>query len=215
MHSPLLGYGLQLGSFNGLYTLLPPASADAFPVWQKQPAAQEEAPNSEERPQQRFLYLNEARQQWYFNSENTPDKGAHWAVEKRVAGLRPLPMGAGMAWKVFTGVVGGEQQWKEMSLTLQQAVDPVQALQRKYPELREVAALVRLGLTAADTVRRYGSLSLSRSLALSLSPCVHACTTVVVIWCVCYILRFRNHAQLVCTYILSTLIDSLYQGAAV
>ena len=41
-HSSYLGYGLQLGSFNGLYTLLPPASADAFPVWQKQLVAQEE-----------------------------------------------------------------------------------------------------------------------------------------------------------------------------
>ena len=79
-HSPALGYGLQLASFNGLYTLLPPASPDAFPVWQKQPAAQEEeeeeeglegessggateeAPNSEEGPQQRFLYFNEAEQ---------------------------------------------------------------------------------------------------------------------------------------------------------
>ena len=133
MHSSDLGYGLQLASFNGLYTLLPSASADAFPVWQKQPAAQEEdqeegaegessggateeAPNREG-PQQRFLYFNEAEQRWRFNSENTPDKGVHWAIEKTgaAAGLRPLPMGAGMAWDVFTGEVDGN---KEMSLTL-------------------------------------------------------------------------------------------------
>ena len=31
--------------------------------------------------------------------------------------------------------------------------DPVAAMQAKYPELKECAALVRLGLTAADTVR--------------------------------------------------------------
>ena len=90
-HSPALGYGLQLASFNGLYTLLPPASADAFPVWQKQPVAQEEdqeedqqqegessggateeAPNSE--GPRRFLYFYEAGQQWCFNSENAPDR---------------------------------------------------------------------------------------------------------------------------------------------
>ena len=138
-HSPALGYGLQLGSFNGLYTLLPPASSDAFPVWQKQPAAQEtaiqeegqeegessgdateEAPNSEEGPQQRFLYLNEAEQLWRFHSENTPHKEVCWAVEKRgaAAGLRPLPMGAGMAWDVFTGEMDG---YKDMSLTLEPA----------------------------------------------------------------------------------------------
>ena len=133
-HSPALGYGLQLGSFNGLYTLLPPASSDAFPVWQKQPAAQEEedqeegaegessgdateeAPNREG-PQQRFLYFYEGGQLWCFNSENTPDKGVYWAIEKRVAdGLRPLPMGAGMAWSVFTGEV-----MEDMSLTLEPA----------------------------------------------------------------------------------------------
>ena len=116
MHSPGLGYGLQLGSFNGLYTLLPPASSDAFPVWQKQPAAQdEEAPNSEEGPPQRFLYFYEATQKWYFNSENTPDEDVCWAREKTgsAAGLRPLPMGVGMAWRVFTG-----EEMKDMSLTL-------------------------------------------------------------------------------------------------
>ena len=131
VHSPTLGYGLQLASFNGLYTLLP--SADAFPVWQKQPAAQEEgqgeglegessggatekAPNSEEGPPQRFLYFHEAEQRWRFNSENTPDKDMCWAIEQRgAAGLRPLPMGAGMAWNVFTGEVDG---YKDMSLTL-------------------------------------------------------------------------------------------------
>ena len=115
MHSPALGYGLQLGSFNGLYTLLPPASADTLPVWQKQPAAQEEeGPNSEEGPPQRFLYINEADQTWRFNSENTPDKGMCWAIEKTgAAGLRPLPMGVGMAWRVFTG-----EEMKDMSLTL-------------------------------------------------------------------------------------------------
>ena len=137
VHSSYLGYGLQLASFNGLYTLLPPASADAFPVWQKQPAAQEEdqeeggvegessgdgtgeTPNSEEGPQQRFLYLNEASQQWRFNSENTPDKAMCWAIEQTgAAGLRPLPMGAGMAWRVFTGEVDG---YKDMSLTLEPA----------------------------------------------------------------------------------------------
>ena len=34
------------------------------------------------------------------------------------------------------------------------AMDPVAAMQAKYPELKECAALVKLGLTAADTVRR-------------------------------------------------------------
>ena len=69
------------------------------------------------------MYLNEADQQWYFNSENTPDKTVHWASEKTgaAAGLRPLPMGAGMAWRVFTGVVDGEAVFKEMSLTLEPA----------------------------------------------------------------------------------------------
>ena len=135
-HSPALGFGLQLGSFNGLYTLLPPASADAFPVWQKQPVAQEEdqaedqqqegessgdatgeAPTSEGQ-QQRFLYFYEARQQWNFNTENTPDRNMNWAMEQTgaAAGLRPLPMGAGMAWRVFTGEVHGEEH---MSLTLE------------------------------------------------------------------------------------------------
>ena len=88
VHSPTLGYGLQLASFNGLYTLLPLASV-AFPVWQKQLVAQEEdqeegaegessgdateeAPNSE--GPRRFLYFYEAGQQWCFNSENTPDR---------------------------------------------------------------------------------------------------------------------------------------------
>ena len=33
------------------------------------------------------------------------------------------------------------------------AVDPVAAMQAKYPKLKECAALVKLGLTAADTVR--------------------------------------------------------------
>ena len=117
-YSPGYGYGLQLGSFNGLYTLLPPAAADAFPVWQKQPAAQEEAPNSEG-PPQRFLYFYEAAQLWRFNSENTPDKAMCWAIEQTgAAGLRPLPMGAGMAWRVFTAEVDG---YKEMSLTLEPA----------------------------------------------------------------------------------------------
>ena len=55
---------------------------------------------------------------WFFNSENTPDKEVYWAIEKRVAGLRPLPMGAGMAWQVFTGEEGGH---KDMSLTLEPA----------------------------------------------------------------------------------------------
>ena len=135
MHSPALGYGLQLASFNGLYTLLPPASADAFPVWQKQPVAQEEdqeedqqqegessggateeAPNSE--GPRRFLYFYEAGQQWCFNSENTPDRYMNWAREQTgaAAGLRPLPMGAGMAWSVFTG-----EEMEDMSLTLEPA----------------------------------------------------------------------------------------------
>eukprot|EP01048_Picozoa_sp_COSAG05_P003820 COSAG05_NODE_186_length_14726_cov_28.333630_8_plen_170_part_00 len=133
VHAPVLGYGLQLASFNGLYSLLPPASADAFPVWQKQPVAQEEdqgedqqqegessgdateeAPNKEQQ-QQRFLYLNEAEQLWRFHSENTPHKEVCWAVEKRgaAAGLRPLPMGAGMGWRVFTG-----EEVEDMSLTI-------------------------------------------------------------------------------------------------
>ena len=64
------------------------------------------------------MYLNEADQQWYFNSENTPDKTVHWARELRGAdGLRPLPMGAGMAWLVFTEKVDG-YYYKDMSLTL-------------------------------------------------------------------------------------------------
>ena len=69
------------------------------------------------------MYLNEADQQWYFNSENTPDKGAHWAIEKTeaAAGLRPLPMGAGMAWDVFTGVGEAWLEYKDMSLTLEPA----------------------------------------------------------------------------------------------
>ena len=34
----------------------------------------------------------------------------------------------------------------------QEAKDPVAAMQAKYPELKKCAALVKLGLTAADTV---------------------------------------------------------------
>ena len=140
VHSPALDYGLQLGSFNGLYTLLPPASADAFPVWQKQPAAQEEgqgeglegessggateeAPNTcREGPQQRFLYCDKD-DDWLFNGENIPDKTVHWAIEKTgaAAGLRPLPMGAGMGWRVFTEEVDGKVVFKDMSLTLEPA----------------------------------------------------------------------------------------------
>ena len=78
--------------------------------------ATEEASNKEG-PQQRFLYFYEAGQQWYFNSENTPDKDVCWAREQtEAAGLRPLPMGAGMAWSVFTG-----EEMKDMSLTLEPA----------------------------------------------------------------------------------------------
>ena len=86
-------------------------------------AQEEEAPNSEEGPQQRFLYLNEADHEWRFNSENTPDKTEHWASEQTgaAAGLRPLPMGAGMAWSVFTGEVDGKDVFKDMSLTLEPA----------------------------------------------------------------------------------------------
>ena len=139
MHSPALGYGLQLASFNGLYTLLPPASADAFPVWQKQPVAQEEdqeegaegessgdateeAPNREGQ-QQRFLYCDKD-DDWLFNCENTPDKTVCWAIEKTGAAaglLQVLPMGAGMGWRVFTEEVDGKEVFKDMSLTLEPA----------------------------------------------------------------------------------------------
>ena len=42
----------------------------------------------------------------------------HWAIEKTgaAAGLRPLPMGAGMAWEVFTG-----EEMEDMSLALESA----------------------------------------------------------------------------------------------
>ena len=55
-----------------------------------------------------------------FDGENIPDKTVHWAIEKTgaAAGVRPLPMGAGMAWRVFTGEVDG---YKDMSLTLEPA----------------------------------------------------------------------------------------------
>ena len=82
--------------------------------------ATEEAPNSE--GPRRFLYFYEAGQQWRFNSENTPDRYMNWARYMNweqtgaAAGLRPLPMGAGMAWRVFTG-----EEMEDMSLTLEPA----------------------------------------------------------------------------------------------
>ena len=129
MHSSSDGYALQLASFNGLYTLLPPASADAFPVWQKQPtaavaaaaAAAQAGGANKEGPQQRFLYLCEAGHKWYLNCENTPDKTAFWAMEQRARGLRSLAMGADMAWRVFTGEVDGVERMTAMSLTLEPA----------------------------------------------------------------------------------------------
>eukprot|EP01048_Picozoa_sp_COSAG05_P013557 COSAG05_NODE_1455_length_4831_cov_1.834954_5_plen_180_part_00 len=133
VHSSYLGYGLQLASFNGLYTLLPPASVDAFPVWQKQPIVQEEdqeegaegessggvteEASNKEGPQQRFLYFYEAT--WRFNGENTPDKEVCWAFEK-TGGRRPLLMDAtgprSMAWSVFTG-----EEVEDMALTVEPA----------------------------------------------------------------------------------------------
>ena len=46
---------------------------------------------------------------------DTPDKIVNWARERTgaAAGLRPLPMGAGMGWRVFTG-----EEVEDMSLTI-------------------------------------------------------------------------------------------------
>ena len=46
--------------------------------------------------------------------------------------------------------------------------DPVAAMQAKYPQLKECAALVKLGLTAADTVRVMHSTGLYYHIAWTL-----------------------------------------------